>query len=373
MADQYHLVFFPYIALGGVSELQVGRATIWNFDSNPNRIADGAIKTRVAELLQMYREPGRLAANSTPIRNIGIVTLPGNGFRPLTQREADDVQELRSALFLCSLAKNTRISSLNGGFMVFTAENFDVVRQNFVLGDDNFAESSGVLVRMTKIGRKIGEVSFTRPAYINSPTRFAYDETLLGELRFIRRRNRALYRRIMNATGVFLESYYNNPTVDFRARVLLQAAAFEMLLELRGEARRAFKSEIERLLSKSGERKFRYKYQVWDKKVSESRTLKAIWADRFFTLRNHVIHGDAVHPNEYVFRNAQHHLVVAPLMFIMCVKQLINEWRTLSAKPRVFFERIDWRVIREADGYDPEERGFQITDDIAARFGFAEI
>jgi len=41
----------------------------------------------------------------------------------------------------------------------------------------------------------------------------------------------------------------------------------------------------------------RYKFQVWDKKLPESRTLKAIWADRFFTLRNHVIHGDTVHAN----------------------------------------------------------------------------
>ena len=72
-----------------------------------------------------------------------------------------------------------------------------------------------------------------------------------------------LYRLIMRATAVFLESYYNTPSVDVRARVLLQAASFEILFDLPDQAqRKAFKDAIEAWTGNSGDRHFRYKYEV---------------------------------------------------------------------------------------------------------------
>src|SRR5438067_1868014 len=108
MTDQYQLVFLPWVAMGGLSELTVGNATIWNFDSNPQRIADEALRNRITALLQMYREPGRSAAKSRPISDIGVLTRRENDFTPLTALESRDVQELRSVLFLCCLSSNTR-------------------------------------------------------------------------------------------------------------------------------------------------------------------------------------------------------------------------------------------------------------------------
>jgi hypothetical protein len=354
--------------MSGVDEVRVGRALLWNFDTNQHRIADPDLLNRVKELIAMYRERGRDPLRGAAIHDVGVVAVGSEDFRRLGEKEFQEVQELRYILFLCCLASNTRLGH-NGAHMMVTAENFDVIRQNFVLDSDYLAEQTGVLISMTVMGYRIRETRFIRPAYVNRPTRFRYDERLLSQLKLLRSVNRQLYRRLTRAAAVFLESYYNSPRVDVRARVVLQVAAFEILLDLpEQQPRKAFKDAVERLLSDSGERRYRYKFQMGDRKVWESRTIKGIWADRLYTLRNHIAHGETIPQREYEFRGRQHHLVISPLMFVSCTKRLLEAALESSSKCRPFFERIVWGQIRPADEYDEELRGFQIQEDFARRF-----
>lgn len=359
--------------MSGLEELTLGGATIRDAGEVPQHIPDQRLRARVIELLGMYRELAGKPEKAKPVRNIGVITVGANDFRQLTDREFREVQELRSILFLCCLAQNNRLTR-NGGYMMYTAENFDVVRQNFVLESDRLSESAGVLVNITMLGYTIGQTRFVRPVHVNQPPRFRYDDKLLQQLRLLRRHNRPLYRRIARAGAVFLESYYNNPAVDTRARILLQTAAFEILLDLPEQKQRmVFKDEIERLVSNNGERKYRYKYERYGKLVLETRTIKGIWADRFYTLRNHIVHGENVPEREYVFRGAQHHLVIAPLMFMSCIKGLIDQWLIGASRRRAFFEKMDWVVIEPGEGSDPEARGFLIRDDFLALFNGAGV
>lgn len=364
----YQLVLCPFVSMSGVDELRVGRARLWNFDTHQKRIADPGIRHRVKELVAMYRDQGRDSSKSIAIRDVGVVSVGAEDFRQLSEKEFEDVQELRHILFLCCLASNTRLGP-NGAHMMVTAENFDVIRQNFVLDSDSLAEQTGVLIAMTVMGYRIRETRFIRPAYVNHPTRFSYDERLLSQLKLLRSVNRQFYRCLTRAAAVFLESYYNSPRVDIRARVLLQVAAFEILLDLPEKLpRKAFKDQVETLLRDSGERRYRYKFEQGNKKMPETRTLKAIWADRFFTLRNHIAHGQTIPQREYVFRGSQHHLVISPLMFMSCLKRLLAATLEHSPKGQPFFERVTWGRIRRADQYDDEMRGFQIRDDFARKF-----
>jgi hypothetical protein len=91
-----------------------------------------------------------------------------------------------------------------------------------------------------------------------------------------------------------------------------------------------------------------------------------MWADRFYTLRNHIIHGQEVSRREYRFLRSQHHLLIAPVMFTFAVKRLVDLANAKTGKPRRFFERVDWVVIEKGDEYEPQRIGFRINTDFMA-------
>jgi uncharacterized protein YraI len=176
------------------------------------------------------------------------------------------------------------------------------------------------------------------------------------QLNWLRQRQVAFYNRVLRATAVFIESYYNAENVDIRARILLHASAFEILLDLPEQGqRKVFKERVEHLTRIDAEKRIRYSFEMYDKTQNkmvrhpETRTIKAMWAaDRFYTLRNHIIHGNKVRASEYRFRGKQHHLAIAPRFFVQCIKQLIDELLSTKGRDQVFTDRLHWTVTRRA-------------------------
>jgi hypothetical protein len=237
----FELAYFPYIGLRGVEDIRFGRASVWNSALLPSRVSDPAVRSQIDALLQTHRSTAHVVRDGRPLADIGIVTVDRISFDRLTNEKVRQATELRFALFLCALSHNSRLSGANAGHFSYTSENFDLVRQTFTLSADSFAETIGAIVRFRIMGYKISETRFPRPSYVPTPMTFSHDHSLLVQLAWLKRRNRQLYRRIMRAVGIFLESYYNTPTVDMGARILLQAAGFEVLLDLPdGEQRKVF-------------------------------------------------------------------------------------------------------------------------------------
>ncbi len=369
MTKPYQLVFMPYIAVRGIEVLKIGEVEIWNAEKLGSRIGDKVVRTRVAALLSMYRQSARKPDKAVRIRDIGMVTVGEQDFRELSYAEFEQVQEARYLLFLCCLAKNCTQYGPNAGHAMFTSENFEVVYQSFLLDHDFVSERAGVLVTMQILGYKIGETRFTKPSYVNLPIRFSYDEKLLEALLALKTDQPVQYRRILRSTAVFLESYYNSQSVDMGARILLQTVAFEVLFDLPDSLqRKQLKNEIEALTSVPGEKTYTYSYEVPNGMKEETRSLKVMWADRFYTLRNHIIHGQEVNRREFRFLRRQHHLLIAPVMFTFAVKRLIDAANAKAGKPRRFFERIDWAEIEKGDEYELPRIGFRINTDFMAMY-----
>lgn len=368
MTAPYQLVFMPYLAMGGTDRIQIGEVELWNFDSGKESIADPALRQRVDELLAMYRQNGHDARSSVRLRNMGIVSVGAPNFQPLNDHEFGQVQEARQLLFLCCLAQNCLQHGPNAGHLLFTSENFDLIRQNFALDTEHVAETTGVIVQMWIGGYSISQTRFTKPSYVNLPIRFNTDEVLLRAVLELKDAEPAFFRRVVRAAALMLESYYNSHSVDIGARVLLQAAAFEVLLDLPEKAqRKALKERLERLANAAGEKTYEYRYEMPGGPQIERRSIKGMWADRFYTLRNHIIHGEEVSHRDFRFLRAQHHLQIAPLMFVHALKKMLDERRNAGGGRRLFFERIDWGVINEGDEFESRSIGFQVTTDFAAR------
>jgi hypothetical protein len=358
--QQYQLILLPYLGLDNRTVIRYGRVTIWCAALLDEYTSSTALRERVRLLLAAYRDGSTRDGKPEPLTGIGIVSVGEPDFAPLSASEFTQLHEARYALFLATLASNVRWYGSNAGHYIHTAENFGIVSQNFQLTGEFISETSGVIVQRTNMGLKLSEVQFTRPSYVPQPMRLDYDKDLFHALARLRRRDPKQYRRILDAAALFIESYYNTPSVDVRARVLLQVAAFEVLFALpERNQRQAFKDKIEELCGNRGERKYRYKYQVRSRRVPESRTLKGIWADRFYTLRNHIIHGERVRQSAYLFRGQQHHLIAAPIFFVLAIKRMLVQ---RLGGPVALFDRIDWQLIDEADDGSPRF-GFMINPD----------
>ena len=360
----------PYVGLDGTSFIRVGKVRLIKAEDFIPQIADEPMRNRVGDILNMHREKGRNPANSRPVRGIGILVVGQPDFRQFNAAEIQLLRDFRTMLFLSCLANNNRLHGPNAGSFVYTAENFDIVDQTFDLSREYVAESAGAVISMMHMGYKLGETAFFRPAHVPTPTRFRTDEKLLNQLDWLRQRQRALYTRIIRSAAVFLESYYNAPNVDVRARILLQAAAFEILLALpEGTARQVFKDHVERLTNLAGERRFVYSFEIsGGRRRKEKRSVKGIWADRFFTLRNHIIHGEIVRHGEYVFRGHQSHFVIVPLFFVMIIERLIDEARTAKGQLPFSTDRLHWTTIQRRDEHEPEVIGFKMETDYYRAF-----
>lgn len=366
MTSSYQLIFMPYLGMRDGETLKIGDVEIWNFEVQGSQISDPAVRTRVGELLAMYRQAGRIPSKSAQLPGIGVVSIGSRDFRPLSGAELEQVQDARHVLFLCCLAKNVTLGP-SGGYMMYTSENFETIYQNFVLDSDLLSEATGVLIRIQNLGLKIGETIFTKPFYVNTPISFRYDETLLDALLALRSQDPAMFRRVLRAGAAFFESFYNTQAVDISARILLQAVAFEVLLNLPEQSQRKhLKDEIEKLANGPNDKTHKYTFELGKKKDVETRSLKVMWADRFYSLRNHIIHGAFVSRNEYLFLRTQHHVLIAPLMFTFLLKRLIDTANVAAGRPRQFFERLDWEVIDKGDEYEPRRIGFKLSTDFQA-------
>lgn len=362
----HQLVYLPHIGLSQVDEIRFRGLRLINFDRCADAIPDSTVRAYVRRILDMHKDSARDPTKARTLPDQGVI-LADPSLAPLSRDQRSRAFEFRRALFLSCLTANARLWGVNAGFAVYTSENFDLVTQNFALGNDFISELTGVINRLNTMGYKIGETRFPRPSHINIPRRFGYDENMFEQLRWLRRADSKLYRRIMRATAVFLESYYNTPSVDVRARVLLQVASFEILFDLPDQGqRKACKDAIEAWTGNAGDRRFRYKYEVPNGHRVEVRTLQGIWADRFYTLRNHIIHGEVVADGDYVFRGEQHHLVIAPFFFVLSIQRMVNAVHTLRQGRPVFFDRLKREIVTDDHGNPTKERAFRLVTDFAA-------
>lgn len=357
------MVYFPYLSIGDRENLTVGDIEIWNLSKIEQYVPDINLQGRIKLILQAERRNGK------PINDIGIVAIGNRDFRVFNDKEFREIQTTKLLLFIAFLAKNnTNYTDENIGHRMATSDNFRYMIRNFHLESDHTSTVAGYVVREIVIGYKLGEVEFDTPASLPKPLFFSIDEKLIEELSILKCKNRTLFNRIMNAIEVFYEAYYNSSDVSQSARILLQTSAFMILLNAANGY--DFRKKIDEFCSYPKERRYRYRYKRYrrqkkqNKLEEEQGTMKRIWANRFYTLRNHIIHGDEVCDTHFLFLKQQRHFDIALLFFVYCIKELINQAKlsdTKSSERKVFFQSINWGR-GSIDGV--HKRVFTYEDDI---------
>ena len=330
------IVYFPYLFLKKHKSIAFLDVTIWNSKEVPSKIKDKHLRDKITKLIAQN------CIRGNPIEDVGIVHIRGLGnFRPLTAGEEKKIDEVRTVLFLAGVAECNTQEGPNAGHSMLTSDNLKAIFQNFTLDSPYTGYTRGGIVQLRDFGYKISEIKWEKP-YCVLENPFSCEEKFLRALERLRNRKRKFYRLILRATDPILKAYSNSEDVSHESRILEMCRAFEILFQLpeKGQ-RKAFKEAIKKYCEPNGARKIRYLSERSSmKKAWETESRHVMWADRFYTLRNHIIHGESIHVRRLSFRG-QPHFQIALWFFLVAVKQIINE---------AFGERAFYDFIKVEDG-----------------------
>ncbi len=318
--NKLQLVYMPYISMPLQEDIQIGRVRIWNYSSKANEyIKDDSLRQYINRILELNKD------NKKPIANIGIVSIGDIDFRTLNEEELQEIKDARIILFLSFLSSQLHLPDENRGNFMRTAENFQCVLQNLSPSDRFIAKIAGTLVRIHDMNL-ITNLTMSKPACVtlNQP-HFKMDTGLIESLSKLKSKRKQLYRRIIRASEIFIQSYYNNEDINFNLRMVSQMTAFETLLELGKYPREEFKNKIEKYTVTPEDKRYIHFYDPG--KQDCKRTMKGKWADNFYRLRNKIVHGDLIKEGQVKFRKKELHFYIATMFFIVLIKKIVDENR----------------------------------------------
>jgi hypothetical protein len=335
--DKHHFTCLPYINLGKTKEIDFGFAKIWNFDlAKEEYIPDEKLRAQVEKTLRVYKGSypyGREDKEYLPIHGIGIVSTDASTKQEPDKIERQKINDARLILFISMLERqNTGTVNVNSGHWMLSSENFQPIYFSTVVGSEHFSSLEGFVIANWHGGLDFESEMVIRPRYVPTPT-FGFDNRLTEKNKLmealveLRSKKPKTFRRVISAVEVFFESYYNAHQVSHNARILLQATAFEILLNLSedAKARKEFKTFLKKEATYPEDKQITFISEQRGKKVRETGTIREKWADSFFTLRNNIIHGHVPVESEYIFGKWQRHFDIALYFFLFCLQVKIEK------------------------------------------------
>lgn len=295
---------------------------VWNYGLMKDQyITDPDVKRTLDLLMATNVYHGR------PITDMGIISVGSTDFRDYTPEEQQLCDETRAFLFVAALFRGSLLDpDPNKGHHVASTENFTRVQQGFDTQNDRMSIIDGYIVTKQNMGYKIDEVKFERPEYVLTPFDFKGNQDILRLLFRLRKRQKRLYRKLMRAVDMVMQAYYNDGKMSENARILLLAGAYEILFDLPEQGqRRELKEKFKSYFVLDSDPRCQYKSPRGNTSVMVTESVKVMWADKFYALRNAIIHGSTVKRSDFIFRGKQRHFDIAILFFALGMKKVIGE------------------------------------------------
>lgn len=316
------LVYFPYLSMKDIDSFTFGDIRIWNFERKGKEIVtDPELYKKISALLGVNYEYNR------QIKDIGVVAVGELDFRELTSTEMDNIGKAKYTLFIAALAKMNMIPTCadNAGLYICTSENFELVVQNFQLSQDGIATSTGYIVNISSyIGKTSEKIQISAPRHLNRFSRLRLNGEILTKLNLCKTNDEILYNRTLRAVEQFMESYYNSDNVSKKARILLQASAFETLFDMED--------------STDKQTDFLHNVKLHTRAVnSKTREKLNSWAMKYYDLRSRITHGTKTGADTFSY-HSQRHFDIATIVFILCMDSILSN----DANEEQYPARISW-------------------------------
>lgn len=329
--------FLPYIALK--DELKIGDILLWPFyEKKDAYIKQETIRVQIQRLLAQYVENSK---ELKPLSNITMLSYRSpNYLKPLTEEQLTEMKNVVTSLCFCTIIRNIN-------FYAFSSDDFQLVRQNFIPGDDGIVPSSGSIITRTYGGPKVDEILFIRPFRVSSGQTIIFDEKILRSLEELQQdqQNQHLSRQIMNALEWVGYAYANADNFNYFSRIVMMATAFEILSG--GYRNRwEFMKKIKKYTCNPGDNnsKDREKRSIRTSKGLEVReySFKEWWAYEFYDLRSRIVHGDEIGDRDIRNRKGNEYLFLSFEFFEECLKRILDRHNYYSYGP---IDQIIWAGI----------------------------
>ena len=332
------IAYFPYIFLGETDHLTVGNVNIWNFGKQGKKlVSDKSLYRHIKRLMNVnYLYNKR-------IDDIGLLSTENGIFIDFNENTLNDFRATQLLLFISSLSKCNLVSSCsaNAGIFIRTAENFDLVFQNFRLEQEGIATSTGYVINISNyIASNLTKVKLTAPRHVNGNSRLSLDTELIANLINLKNNNSAKYNVIISAINLFMESYYNTDSLSPKARILLQSSSFETLYELEH--------------SDDKQRDFivKAKENVHPKNSKTKDKINS-WALKFYDLRSRIIHGSTPSKEDFLYHN-QRHFDIATFVFVLSIRNMVSDPSTVQ-------DALIWKECEKCEDVDAHF-SFEVED-----------
>jgi hypothetical protein len=246
------------------------------------------------------------------------------------------------------------VLSDNDSIVPANAERYQLITQSFDLARNDVAVNSGSVLQG---GYTIGEITFVQPWSLGGAGFQHPDWSVLKALAALwEARSAGFLPRIARALEWFRLAHLDLDGVDWRARVVMMATAFEIILQIpfTNQKKQAILDAVDKFPGKST---LRIESRTIGKKndVVLTASARAWWVYDFYELRNKIAHGEVVAPAElaspFPKRQWLTQLIGADLVFRECLTWLLFEAQFLGENVRASV--ADWSQIGGQTADDP--------------------
>jgi len=324
--------FLPWAEIK--QRLTVGSVTIASWADIRTQIADAE-----REFLDLYFHR-HITHDGHPVDHIAVAWTGSNPIAALNVPQRVLIRRAIDALIFAAITTTlkTIISTMNTSMGVPHSERFQLMTQLFKDTEPFVAVSSGGTLH----GWGLNDIHFCTPWHTGSAHYSVNDDLLaaLGKL-LTRSRGAKQRERIFRALEWFRLAHSGNDETSDQSRIVMMATAFEILLEPADPFQKRFLM-TQALHTLTDRDNLRQKTLMIGKKKIRVNAV-AVWLDRFYQLRNAIVHGSRVAPSQLMYpvtgRPWVTHLKVAALVLWEAISWELANDRLLGNKAK---QHADW-------------------------------
>lgn len=313
----YQVLFMPWAGLGQMYKL------------GPFSFVPWSKMERVAPEIKAYLDPyfqRHVDHFGRPVNSINLLIRDGHDFSCDASLSHERPSTAVDAMFFAIAGPTVAaaVSDDNDGLAPPTADAFDLIRQNFRAGD------SDVMIRSGGSGHlaKISALTIPQPWDLGGKVWFPSDELLEGFGKLFdpsidgedpeTSNTRKVRDRIFRSLEWFRLAHKGGEATSDFARIVMMSTAFEILLDFPENLKRQHFIDVV-------DRRLRQLDSIIVKVRGPNNQERdvcaaASWAGDFYNLRNKVVHGDNLIPEQLRFDRWLTHQIVADVVFWQCVK-----------------------------------------------------
>lgn len=305
--------FLPWVSFA--ESVKIGRITFWPYyHERDARMNDADVRNHLNRYFDRYVDH-----RGQPAHTVTIAMVEDRGFQELEEVELDEMREAVHCLAFATIAPRIRaaVCAKDRDNGPPSADAFEFLTQNFIPGIEELVVQAGSL---TNAGLRIDEITFAKPWALGGPA-WQLSRHLVESLNnSLASGAHGVRERIFRALEWFLMARLESSPLSRNAKLVLMTTAFEILLQLPVDAKKwPLVEAIEKVFGSDELNVCTRRTRKGVKKV----TMAGAWAYDFYELRNKIVHGAVVQPEELLDQSGWSHNVVAAVVFLECIEHEI--------------------------------------------------